>query len=128
MLKVYTNTEIIDYLQDLYQRKGSTKSEAIINDNNGCSISTIIDRFGGLYKARKKAGVPVKEKYNKGNILSDKFIINYLKKLYKEEGDITQKIIDNDYQGCCYNTVIRRIGKLKEIRPKIKEMVLCQEE
>ena len=122
----YTLEELIKQLQALGERLGRKPSDRDINraSKQGLCASavTFASMFGSLPEAYRKAGF----EQVKPRSYTDREIISAIKKLAKEKGRMPtyHELVASSKAGkCpCPGTIVRRIGKLTDLKLRIKSI------
>jgi DNA invertase Pin-like site-specific DNA recombinase len=109
MVRGTSNDAILDILRDLLRRHGRLSKPIIDGNGTGLCHGTVAYRFGGLLNAYRLIGYTSHwygERHTRPHGLSDKEMLDALRKLLQVHGYISQKLIrkvtsvPSDYEYC----------------------------
>jgi DNA invertase Pin-like site-specific DNA recombinase len=112
-----SNEAILDSLRDLLRRHGRLSKSIIDASETGPSHGTLAFRFGGLLGAYRHIGYTPNwydERHDRPHGLSDREMLDALRKLWREHGMLSEKLIKKTKSvPSCYH-YCRRFGMLSE--------------
>lgn len=108
----YSDEEILDMLKTCKQRHGKCTPRLFKKDDENCSVSLVMRRFGSWSKAKEMAGIDDSDadgrgqgrKYTEGQILS------HLKELERREGKVTTEALSKHDDLVSPSVVVERFG------------------
>jgi hypothetical protein len=110
-----SNEAILDGLRDLLRRHGRLSKSIIDGSSRGACHGTIAYRFGGLLQAYKLIGYMSNwygERHARPHYVSDEEMLNALRKLWRDQGYLSQKLIRKVTSVPSYYQYCKRFGAI----------------
>lgn len=114
----YTNEEMLEMLRECKQRHGDCAPRTFNTDEDFCSVSAVMRRFGSWKEAKEQAGIDedLSGKSGRKQQFSDEQILSHLTELQHRHGKCTTELLRQEEDLIAPSVVIERFGSWKEAK------------
>ena len=116
----YSDEEMLEMIRECKDRHGNASPKTFNADDDYCSVSAVMRRFGGWSEAKAESGVEDDHSSSSSSgrqkEYSDTQILSFLREAKRRNGKVTPEILQQEPDLCVPSVVIERFGSWSDAK------------
>jgi hypothetical protein len=108
----YSDEDMLEMIQDCKDKHGESSPKTFNKDDEFCSVSAVMRRFGGWSNAKEEANVEDEYDGNGGRHkqYTDSQLLSHLREAKRRNGKVTPEVLHGESDLCAPSVIIERFG------------------